>query len=135
MHCCKYGFQSDTIVVSVIGRHIVYAGYVEKGSSRYERIKNAKDHRVMNKYKNSALFPSKGIKTIYINSNMKQARPWMLANLKIIWQFHAHPVHQNSVKNFVGRDISGVTFFFVPYEISKVNFHIKNILVSMSKEI
>jgi hypothetical protein len=26
--------------------------------------------------------------------NMKQARPWMLANPKIIWQFHAHPVHQ-----------------------------------------
>jgi hypothetical protein len=30
-----------------------------------------------------------------------QARPWMLANLKIIWQFHAHPVHQK-VSRFVG---------------------------------
>jgi len=32
--------------------------------------------------------------------NMKQARPWMLANLEIICQFHAHPVHQNSVDIF-----------------------------------
>jgi hypothetical protein len=31
---------------------------------------------------------------------MKQARPWMLANLKIICQFHAHPLHQNSVDIF-----------------------------------
>jgi hypothetical protein len=46
---CKYGFQSDTLVVSVVGRHIVYAGYTRKGSSSYERIKNAKIHRVMNK--------------------------------------------------------------------------------------
>jgi hypothetical protein len=29
---------------------------------------------------------------------MKQARPWMLANLKIICQCHAQPVHQNSVE-------------------------------------
>jgi len=35
-----------------------------------------------------------------ISINMKQARPWMLANLKIICQFHAHPVHQNSVEIF-----------------------------------
>jgi len=26
---------------------------------------------------------------------LKQARPWMLANLKVICQFHAHSVHQN----------------------------------------
>jgi hypothetical protein len=25
--------------------------------------------------------------------NMKQARPWMLTNLKIMCQFHAHPVY------------------------------------------
>jgi hypothetical protein len=31
---------------------------------------------------------------------MKQARPWMLANLKITCQFHAHPLHQNSVDIF-----------------------------------
>jgi hypothetical protein len=36
-----------------------------------------------------------------INSNMKPARPWMLAHLKIIWQFHAHPVHQK-VSRFFG---------------------------------
>ena len=34
----------------------------------------------------------------------------MLANLKIIWQFHAHSVHQK-VSRFLGRDISGTTFF------------------------
>jgi hypothetical protein len=40
--------------------------------------------------------------------NMKPARPWMLAHLKIIWQFHAHPVNP---KDFLGRDILGTTFF------------------------
>ena len=61
----------------------------------------------------------------------------MLANLKIICQFHAHPVNQNSVEIFLGRDISGTTFLgsnlvsfnrtlVVPYEISKVNFHAEN---------
>jgi hypothetical protein len=49
VHCCNYGFQSDTIVVSVISLHIDYAGYTNKGSSSYERIKNAKVHQVMNK--------------------------------------------------------------------------------------
>jgi hypothetical protein len=29
-----------------------------------------------------------------------KARPWMLANLKIICQFHANSVHQNSVEIF-----------------------------------
>jgi hypothetical protein len=29
VYCCKYGFQSDTIIVSVIGHHIVYAGYTK----------------------------------------------------------------------------------------------------------
>jgi hypothetical protein len=52
----------------------------------------------------------------------------MLAHLKIIWQFHAHPVQQK-VSRFLGRVI-------VPYEISKVNFRIETkILVSMSEEI
>jgi hypothetical protein len=58
----------------------------------------------------------------------------MLANLKIICQFHADPVHQNSVvifwaeiyrvRLFLGSNL--VSFnrtFVVPYEISKVNFH------------
>jgi hypothetical protein len=85
-------------------------------------------------------------------SNMKSARPWMLAHLKIIWQFHTHPVHQK-VSRFLGRDILGTTFFraessliqsscrsFIrvigPYEISKVNFRVETkILVSMSEEI
>jgi hypothetical protein len=78
--------------------------------------------------------------------NMKQARPWMLTNLKIIWQFHAHPVHQKVSRFFWPRYI-GDDFFLgpnlvsfnrtvVPYEISKVNFRVETkILVSMSEEI
>ena len=31
---------------------------------------------------------------------LKQARPWMIANLRIICQFHAYSVHQNSVEIF-----------------------------------
>jgi hypothetical protein len=77
---------------------------------------------------------------------MKQARPWMLANLKIFWQFHAHPVHQK-VSRFFGPRYIGDDFFLVPnlvsfnrtvvpYEISKVNFRVETkILVSMSEEI
>jgi hypothetical protein len=64
--------------------------------------------------------------------NMKQARPWMRANLKIIWQFHAHPVHQK-VLRFFGPRYIGDDFFLgpnlvsfnrsvVPDEISKANF-------------
>jgi hypothetical protein len=44
-------------------------------------------------------------KIIIIIINMKPARPWMLAHLKIIWQFHAHLVHQK-VSRFLG-----TTFF------------------------
>ena len=77
---------------------------------------------------------------------MKQARPRMISNLKIIWQFHAHPVHQK-VLRFFGPRYIGDNFFLgpnlvsfnrtvVPYEISKVNFHVETkILVSMSEEI
>jgi hypothetical protein len=76
----------------------------------------------------------------------------MLAHLKIIWQFHAHPVHQ-SVKIFWAEIYWGRLLFrakssliqsscrsfigvIVPYEISKVNFRVETkILVSMSEEI
>jgi hypothetical protein len=70
----------------------------------------------------------------------------MLANLKIIWQFHAHPVHQKVSRLFGPRYI--VDDFFIgptlvsfnrtvnPYEISKVNLRVETkILVSMSEEI
>jgi hypothetical protein len=77
---------------------------------------------------------------------MKQARPSMLANLKIIWQFHAHPVHQKVSRFFgpryIGDDLllgpNQVSFnrTVVPCEISKVNFRVETqILVSMSQEI
>ena len=64
----------------------------------------------------------------------------MLAHLKIIWQFHAHPVHQK-VSRFFGPRYNGDEYFLgpnlvsfnrtaVPYEISKVNFRVEtNILV------
>jgi hypothetical protein len=42
--------------------------------------------------------------------NMKPARPWMLAHLKIIWQFHAHPVHQKVSRFFGPRYIGGDLF-------------------------
>ena len=70
----------------------------------------------------------------------------MLANLKIIWQFHAHPVNQK-VSRFFGPRYIGDDFFLgpnlvsfirtvVPYEISKVNFRVETkILVSMSEVI
>jgi hypothetical protein len=69
----------------------------------------------------------------------------MFAHLKIIWQFHAHPVHQK-VSRFFGPRYIGDDFFLepnlvsfnrtvVPYEISKVNFCKETkILVSMSEE-
>ena len=75
---------------------------------------------------------------VIVESNMKPARPWMLAHLKIIWQFH------QKVSRYIGDD-----FFFraessliqsscrsfirviVPYEISKGNFRVETkILVS-----
>jgi hypothetical protein len=77
---------------------------------------------------------------------MKQARPWMLANLKMIWQFHVHPVHQNVARFFGPRYIKDDFFLgpnlvsfnrtVAPYEISKVNFRVETkIIVSMSEEI
>ena len=44
---------------------------------------------------------------------MKPARPWTLAHLKIIWQFHAHPVHQK-VTRFLGPRYIGDDFFLGP---------------------
>ena len=70
----------------------------------------------------------------------------MLTNLKIIWQFHTHPVHQK-VSRFFGPRYIGDDFFLgpklvsfnrtvVPYEISKVNFRVETkIPVCMSEEI
>jgi hypothetical protein len=74
---------------------------------------------------------------IFLSVNMKPARPWKLAHLKIIWQFHAHPVHQK-VSRFFGPRYIGDDFFLgpnlvsfnravVPYEISKVNEDLLNI--------
>jgi hypothetical protein len=60
---------------------------------------------------------------------------------RIIWQFHAHPVH-HKVSRYIGDDFflgpNLVSFnrTVVPYEISKVNFRVETkILVSMSEEI
>ena len=70
----------------------------------------------------------------------------MLVNLKIIWQFHAHPVHQKVLRffgpryigddYFLGPNVVSFSQTVVPYEISKVNFRVETeILVSMSEEI
>jgi hypothetical protein len=85
---------------------------------------------------------------IWKRFNMKPVRPWMLAHLKIIWQFHAHPVHQK-VSRFFGPRYIGDDFFLepnlvsfnrtvVPYEISKVklsaNFFHKRYIYIWLKE-
>ena len=70
----------------------------------------------------------------------------MLANMKIIWQFHAHPMHQKVSRLFGPRYIGDDIFLgpnlvsfnrtVVPCEILNVNFRVEtNNLVSMSEEI
>jgi hypothetical protein len=70
----------------------------------------------------------------------------MLEHLKIIWQFHAHPVHQKVLRFFgpryigddfcLGPNLVSFNRAVVPYEISKVNLRVeRKILVSMSEEI
>jgi hypothetical protein len=70
----------------------------------------------------------------------------MLANLKIIWEFHAHPVHQKMSRFFdpryigddflLGPNLISVNRAVVLYKISNVNFRLETkILVSMSEEI
>ena len=63
----------------------------------------------------------------------------MLAHLKIIWQFHARPVHQKVYIGddfFLGPNLVSFNRAVVPYKISKVNFRVETqILVSMSEEI
>jgi hypothetical protein len=72
VYCCKYGFQSDTIVVSVIGRHIVYAGYTKKVRRVMNGSKTQKfielNEQIKKQTGDSALVQSKGTETIYINS-------------------------------------------------------------------
>ena len=48
---------------------------------------------------------------------MKPAWPLILAHLKIIWQFHAHPVHQK-VSRFFGPRYIGDYFFLGPNLVS-----------------
>ena len=74
----------------------------------------------------------------------------MLAHLKIIWQFHAHPVHQKC-RGFFGPRYIGDDFFMaesslvqsscrsfigviVPYEISKVNFRVETQFLSVCQK-
>jgi hypothetical protein len=51
----------------------------------------------------------------FVNFNMKPARPWILAHLKIIWQLHA--VHQK-VSRFFGPRYIGDDFFLGPNLVS-----------------
>ena len=48
------------------------------------------------------------LSTMIIKSNMKPARPWMLAHLKIIWKFH------QKVSRFFGPRYIGDDFFLGP---------------------
>ena len=57
----------------------------------------------------------------FFHFNMKQARPWMLANLKIICQFHAHPVHQHSVDIFWAKIYRGWLFYRVESSLIQSN--------------
>jgi hypothetical protein len=61
-----------------------------------------------------------------LQNNMKPARPWMLAHLKIIWQFHAHPVHQK-VSRFFGPRYIGDNLFLGP---NLVSFNLSRVLVT-----
>ena len=49
---------------------------------------------------------------IYLEFNMKPARPWMLAHLKIIWQFH------QKVSRFFGPRYIGDDFYLGPNLVS-----------------
>ena len=61
----------------------------------------------------------------------------MLANLKVIWQFHAHPVPRYIGDDFsLGPNLVSFNRTVVPYEISKVNFRVEaKMFFSMSEEI
>jgi hypothetical protein len=52
---------------------------------------------------------------------MKQARPGMLANLKMICQFHAHPMHQNSVEIFWAEIYRGRLFVRAESSLNQSN--------------
>ena len=54
----------------------------------------------------------KGARFCYCRSNMKPARPWMLAHLKIIWQFH------QKVSRFFGPRYIGDDLFLGPNLVS-----------------
>ena len=60
---------------------------------------------------------SQKLKQVKAVINMKPERPWMLAHLKIIWQFHAHPVHQK-VSRFFGPRYIGDDLFLGPNLVS-----------------
>ena len=62
-------------------------------------------------FKSTGRYQPKSIRPYYKHYvNMKPARPWMLVHLKIIWQFHAHPVHQK-VSRFFGPRYIGDDFY------------------------
>ena len=71
MCCCKYGFQSDTIVVSRRRSPYCLCWLYKKGSSSNEPIKHAKFIELWTNQKqigDCPLVQSKGTKTIYFNS-------------------------------------------------------------------
>jgi hypothetical protein len=59
-------------------------------------------------------------------NNMKQARPWMLANLKIIWQFHAHEVVFVLCRVCAVLPVSMNCPFLIPSVFSIIEFYNKS---------
>ena len=69
-------------IIIITKRHDVACHFVNNRESVFQ-IRKLECDSLLNIYIQRTIF------------NMKQARPWMLANMTIICQFHAHQVHQN----------------------------------------
>jgi hypothetical protein len=95
MYNCLYH-----VTTTVINTHYIHIVYVQLFVSCLVSWKS----RITTRRESDTTFPTDETwyKQLYIHFvyNMKQARPWMLANMKIIWQFHAHPMHQKVSRLF-----------------------------------
>ena len=59
----------------------------------------------------------------------------MLTHLKIIWQFHAHPVHQK-VSRFFGSRYIGEDFFLGPNITNMLSIkHSSTLMISVSENV
>jgi hypothetical protein len=93
--------------------NIIYSQIGWKYMTLYIAVIKTEDKRSLKFSTLSAYYVCSKMRLIFQDFNMKQTRPWMLANLKIIWQFYAHPVHQK-VSRFFGPRYIGDDFFLGP---------------------